>query len=122
MCAILIRDNDLYADILYRDEYTDTALDLAGVNGKTGASGNISEDPLFGTDYELSGSTPASITEGGLNGAHSSDDWVFTTDKDGINRSPLDDSSVTGWSMGAYFSTLKVSITILYFKILRSSK
>jgi hypothetical protein len=61
-----------------------------------GSNGNINVDPGFvsATDFHLtSGSTPTSVSEGGLDLSAS-----FTTDRDGVTRS-------APWSMGAYEST-----------------
>ncbi|MBN2323597.1 MAG: hypothetical protein JXQ30_07680 [Spirochaetes bacterium] len=75
------------------------------VEGKT-TGGNVTIDPQFATGssdgLHLSGSSPDSVTKEGLNGAHSSESWGYTVDKNGTQRSPLDDSSTEGWSMGAY--------------------
>ena len=69
------------------------------------ASGNIDEDLSddLDNDYKFTGDlNNYNFDTSGLNGAHSNENWGFTTDKDGNNRSPLDDSSTTGWSVGAY--------------------
>ncbi|MBN1412318.1 MAG: right-handed parallel beta-helix repeat-containing protein [Spirochaetales bacterium] len=98
-------NNDFHGTgaVLYWDEYNDAALSAIGdINAKTFASDNVNENPSFDSGFYLTGSTPASVTTGGLNGAHSTALWNFTTDKDGDPRSPLDDTSTTGWSMGAY--------------------
>ena len=74
------------------------ASDTPTFVSKNGPDGNI--NTMEDNDWHLV--SPLSVTEGGLNGAHSAENWGFTTDKDVNPRSPLDDSSTTEWSMGAY--------------------
>ncbi|GAB4372011.1 MAG: hypothetical protein Kow009_08110 [Spirochaetales bacterium] len=50
-----------------------------------------------GGDWHLTGSTPATVRQGGLDGAASG--WGFNTDKDG---NPRTGNGSTGWSIGAY--------------------
>jgi len=50
-------------------------------------------------DNNWSLNTTSTVTATGLNGAKET--WDFTTDVTGAGRTPLD-SSLTGWSMGAY--------------------
>jgi len=57
---------------------------------------------LEDNDWRLSSSSPDDVSFGGLNGVHSNAGWGFSTDLGGALRSPLDDSSELGWSMGAY--------------------
>ena len=89
---------------------------LTTQNAASPSAGNIAEDALLvdpdgadddlltieDNDWRLSASSPAAVVSGGLNGAHSTAGWGYTTDLNGGLRSPLDDSSLTGWSMGAY--------------------
>lgn len=114
--------NGLYSDwnesgalVLYSisdvNDYNKTTQDI----GKP-SEGNISDNPAFAdidgadddistigdNDWHLTLLSPDSIKENGINGAHSSFNWGFTIDMDENPRSPLDDSSTTGWSIGAY--------------------
>lgn len=70
----------------------ETRLDLGG----TIVSGNIAVDPALTADLDLTGSSPVSVTAGGLDGSASG--WGFTTDFYGDTRTG--DGS-TGWSIGA---------------------
>ena len=85
-----VRNNDLFgcSTALYYSESDGGIIIMLGVNGAgnltenaddTGmvlssppASGNVSADPIFmdqgGGDWHFSGSSPASVTAGGLNG------------------------------------------------------
>ena len=47
-------------------------------------------------DWRFSAGSPASVTNGGLNGIDAG--WTFTTDMDGIARP----ASGNAWSIGAY--------------------
>jgi hypothetical protein len=66
---------------------------------------NLSEDltSSWDSDFYISGDLSGfSFDTEGINGAHSTNNWGFSTDINGDDRSPLDDSSETGWSIGAY--------------------
>lgn len=66
---------------------------------------NLSEDltSSWDSNFYISGDLSGfSFDTAGINGAHSTNDWGFTTDINGDDRSPLDDSSENGWSIGVY--------------------
>jgi hypothetical protein len=93
------------------NDFTRTTQDLAFPS-----ENNISDDALLvdidGADddpatpednnWGLSSTSPAGAVLGGLNGAHSTAAWGYTTDFSGAFRSPLDDTGIEGWSMGAH--------------------
>ncbi|MCG8570078.1 MAG: hypothetical protein MJB14_08060 [Spirochaetes bacterium] len=132
----LLQNNNLHncSDGLYYDSdqsivlYTADDLNnftLTTQNDTYLSSGNQSSDPMFvdidGLDdnivtyidnnWQLSSLTPLTIAEGGLNGAHGFLNWGYTEDLRSISRSPLDNSSQMGWSMGAYeYSNTKINI------------
>lgn len=59
-------------------------------------TGNQSIDTLtFASDWSLSGTPDTNVTQGGIDGASSGENWGFNTDKDGNTRT-------SPWSMGAY--------------------
>ena len=105
---VSVRNNVLFdcPTALYRDEASLNLTNIDDVNNlmDTVASGNLSTDPMFvdrdgadndlttfaDNDWHLSGASPASVTEGGLD--LSAD---FDVDLDGIARS-------VPWSIGAY--------------------
>jgi len=113
-----VRNNNVYHDgiggtqMLYYDadgggSLTDVSTMEQNLNNEgTTASGNVTVDPLFDAGSSdgllLSASSPDSVTQEGINGVHSTESWGYAIDKNGAQRSPLDDSSSTGWSMGAY--------------------
>jgi hypothetical protein len=81
---------------------------IADINALSYADSNVSADPQFSNpannDFHLTGSTPSSVTDGGLNGIDQS--WAYfpenasgnPVDKDGIKR-PASGSS---WAIGVY--------------------
>jgi len=81
-------------------------INLATLNGRTGNSGNINDQPVFvdiaTNNYHLDPTSPANVREGGLDLSGTS-----TTDADGnprtatINSSPTN-TGASGWSVGAY--------------------
>jgi hypothetical protein len=79
------------------DSNTDVDAILADPDGPDDDQATLQDN-----DWRLSSGSPATVTSGGLNGAHSNAGWGFNTDFNGWSRSPLDDSNTTGWSMGAY--------------------
>ena len=108
---VSVRNNDIYdcPDGLYYD-YDSNPEELTDINDVNSlsditSSGNISENisGYLDAEFRFTGALADFIfdTEG-INGAHSSENWGFITDKDDNSRSPLDDSSTTGWSIGAY--------------------
>jgi len=108
-CAdpIELRNNDIYGcNYPYYDEGSTYISIIADVNAlvdiTNGCSGNISEDPMFvnsvTNDLHLSGSSPTSVTEGGLDMSsepYFPNNGMNCVDKDGIAR-------IVPWSMGAY--------------------
>ncbi len=72
---------------------------IGDVNAVTGAKDNVDDDPKFVStdDWHLQGTSPTTVTKGGLDGAALG--WGFSTDKDGKTRVG---NGTTGWSMGAY--------------------
>lgn len=67
--------------------------------------GNISEDisDYLDSEYRFIGDLNDFLFDvAGRNGAHLSFALGFDIDKDGKQRSPIDNSETTGWSMGAY--------------------
>jgi len=114
--SLIVRNNDIWGcpdGLYYHGLVATTIADMEAYLGGRGAtaSGNVSVDPSFisprGADNDLSTmndnnwslSATSPVKDAGLNGAK--EDWDFTTDVTGAARTPLD-SSVTGWSMGAY--------------------
>ena len=119
---VSVRNNDLFgcSTALYHDGDGDgdfttiSSMETELISESITTGGNASADPTFvdinggdglvntlaDNDWKLMGSSP--VKGSGLNGAHSAEIWGFTTDKDGTSRSPLNDSSTTGWSIGAY--------------------
>jgi len=91
-----IKNNDFYGfNILYSDATEGTYTDVSTLNSivylTPGASGNVSDTPIFAdVDYRLEATTPTSIKEGGIDLSAE-----FTVDKDGVTRT-------APWSMGAY--------------------
>jgi hypothetical protein len=93
------------------NDYSRTTQDIVSPS-----ENNISDDALLvdidgadddpttpqDNDWALSSASPAEVVLGGLNGAHSSAGWGYTTDFSGALRSPLDDTGIEGWSMGAH--------------------
>jgi len=76
---------------------TASYLDYADYNGT-----DNDPDTMEDNDWDLTGSTNVNISTGGLNGQHSTENWSYHDDREGVTRTPSDDSSTTGWSMGAY--------------------
>lgn len=81
------------------------------------ASGNINVKPTFVlidvsgdlldisvNNWDLTSPTLSGIYEGGLNGIHTDESWgsSYSTDRDGDDRTPGDNTSTVDWSMGAY--------------------
>ncbi len=89
--------------MVYVDNALSHRITAATVNTLVAASGNVKEEPVFfspaAENWRLSGSTPTTITTGGIDGAAASPAWTFTTDYDGVTRTG---SAGSGWSMGAY--------------------
>lgn len=108
---ISVRNNDIYdcPNGLYYDydSSPEKLTEIDDVNNLSDitSSGNIYENisGYMDAEFRFTGALGDFIfdTEG-INGAQSSENWGFTTDKDDNSRSPLDDSSTTGWSIGAY--------------------
>jgi len=82
--------------------YSTIAGGETAITGEGGtASGNLDVDPVFaepgplygGADWHLSAGSPASVTEGGIDG--SARDWNVAYDADGNDRT-------VPWSIGAY--------------------
>lgn len=81
-----------------------------GIDGLFPASGNVNTDPLLtdldgadndlttmaDNDWHLSGSTPTSVSQGGLNGVDQA--WSFTDDYDGVTRP----ASGSPWAIGGF--------------------
>jgi hypothetical protein len=84
------------ASLLSENNLADDAM-LTDADGPDDDDSSIADN-----DWRLSGSSPAGVASGGLNGAHSTVGWGFASDLTGALRSPLDDSSISGWSIGAY--------------------
>lgn len=112
--------NGLYSD-MDGNGFLTNILDVNDYNKTTQDAGkpsecNILDNPAFAdidgidnvistiedNDWHLTLSSPDSVKENGINGAHSSLNWGFIVDMDENPRSPLDDSNTTGWSIGAY--------------------
>lgn len=80
------------------------------------SNNNVSFEPAFidedGDDdnlltiadnnWHLSDSSNILLQEGGINGNHSSELWIFNTDMDLNTRTTQTSSDITGWSIGAY--------------------
>ena len=111
-----MRNNNLFAcQVVYYDsdggctgnadgDNNSNTCTLAEMNALTditsGMNGNVSADPQFvdqvGGDWHFSAGSPASVTQGGLNGID--EGWSFTNDKDGVARP----ASGSPWAIGAY--------------------
>ena len=89
-------NNDLLdcSTALYQDEGSSDINSVTVINNFSdiSASGNVSVDPVFVSvaDRHLTGSSPAIVTQGGLDIS-----GTFTTDRDGTTRT-------VPWSIGAY--------------------
>ena len=124
--SLTIRNNDLFScTVAYLDKdaacttnedgdndaTTCTLNEMASLADTALAGGNVSVDPILvnlngsdndattanDNDWHFSGSSPLSVTAGGLNGIDDGG-WGFTDDKDGITRP----GSGSAWSIGAY--------------------
>ncbi len=89
-------NNDLFdcSTALYQDEGSSDINSVTVINNFSDItpSGNVSVDPVFVSvaDRHLTGSSPAIVTQGGLDIS-----GTFTTDRDGTTRT-------APWSIGAY--------------------
>ena len=63
--------------------------------------GDANLNTLSDNDWSLTAASNAAILTGGFNGAHTNNGFGYSTDFLGDPRSPADDSSTTGWSIGA---------------------
>jgi len=77
----------------------ETDLDAEGIT----ATGNLNNiNPEFESppsDFHLTSSTPASIRAGGIDGGPAGDNWGFSDDLDGNDRTG---NGTDGWSIGPY--------------------
>lgn len=85
--------NEIDGSTIIRSETTVPALEtLLG----SGASGNVEADPVFDSNLDLTGTTPAAVYAGGIDGTE--EGWGYSLD---INGNVRTGASRTGWSMGA---------------------